>query len=689
VKAVGILCASVLLLVAVQAEARSVGELASGVRQARETSRRLAAGAWDVDGETALVDRIDRLSQEFLELAGTGASMSQTADALLTLMENVRERYTKVLEKMQADVIREDGDLEAVQDSAAWRQRELLAMRVLYRLNWVRYEIANRYESSTPARRRLLESARDGFAEFMAAGDKQIAIEARFGHGLTLKALREYDSALDDFHSALAQGPGADTAARIRAALAETQMTRGRIGDAISQTGLLLHEARGGEILAQARFLRCKALLLAVGKYKTQYSASARGSYRAEAAGLLEKLYNSGSYWRAKVIQLIDAGVDDPLEWAAGKSTPFVTFLIANSLRRRGECDSAIRLYGALLEREQFTSESHYGKGFCSFHEGRYDEAIAELNAFLEASKGEESFYGQAEYLRFKAAEALYLREGSEKNAAIAEAYFHYAKELVEKAPDYESAFEAWYRLGEWYRDHGDLVQAAKSFAKVQGDPAFHINASFQAAQSYFEAVVGSGRPEPADPETAKAALAAIDRFIGEAEEFRTKRTAGQGTDALINPLEAKAVIMGAAVASTPGVGTMKDRLSRLADFKQRFPDQRALLPEVASLRIVAFRTLGNLDAAGSELESLLAMPGGDAYHHDALKKLALVFLKEASSREERGDLAGATRSRKTALRVYERLLADSRDGMLDGEPIAGLERLVADLRAQVQPAGG
>ena len=59
------------------------------------------------------------------------------------------------------------GDLEAVQDCAAWRQREVLAMRVLYRLNWIRYEHAMRYESSTAVRKRLLDHCQIEFVDLL------------------------------------------------------------------------------------------------------------------------------------------------------------------------------------------------------------------------------------------------------------------------------------------------------------------------------------------------------------------------------------------------------------------------------------------------------------------------------------------------------------------------------------------
>ena len=147
---------------------------------------------------------------------------------------------------------------------------------------------------------------------------------------------------------------------------------------------------------------------------------------------------------------------------------------------------------------------------------------------------------------------------------------------------------------------------------------------------------------------------------------------------------------MGAAIVTRSGAGTMSDRLARLEGFEDRFPGESDLVPEVRSLRIVAYRTTGDLDGAGVELEALLTEDEAGAYRADSLQKLGIVFLKEAARRDEDGDDVGALRSRRVALRIYEALLADARAGVSKPpEGLAGLERLVADLKAQVPDEAG
>ncbi len=680
-----LLAASIAVLaLATAAPAASVGELASGVASAQRRADSLASKRWNVEAETELVNRIDRLCDDFHGLAEAGASMPKTAYALLNLIERTRDRHTNVLEELQAEVIRLDGDLEAVQDSAAWRQRELLAMRLLYRLNWVRYEVAMRYERSSSKRARLLTRSRNGFAEFLSSGDRELTIEALLGHGLTNKAMREYSTAVSDFESALSQGPDTATANKLRAALADALISMGRISAALDQTARLARSASGKEIRAQARFLRSKALLLAVGKYKTSFDASRRAAFRSEAAKTMESLYSTNRYWRSKVVQLIDAGIEDPLEWAADQSSPFVTFLIANSLRRRGECDDAVPLYEAMIGRDEYITESYYGVGFCNFHESLYAQAITELSRFLELADRGDPHLGQAAYLRFKAAESQYLKalEAGGGGGDIEESYADYLESFVELAPGHERAHEGWFRLGELYRSRGRLVDAAEAFANVEGDPAFTVNASFQSAQCYFEAVDAASKDGAADIDLVRKAMDSFDGFDSRAQAFREQRKAGQGTDALIDPLQAKATVMAAATTTAGGHATMEDRLRRLAEFETRFPDQLSLFPEVSFLRITAYRRMEDMDSAGKEVETLLAATEGDASHSATLKKLGLAFLKDGAEREEKGDTGGADRSRRVALRVYERLLADMRAGRLQADSTAGLEKIVTDLRA-------
>ena len=668
---------------ATAAQAMTADELTASIRSASSSSRSLARKTWDTRAEEKLVGRIDRLADAFHDLAAGGAAIPETAAALTDLLASVRKRYTDVLEEMQAEVIRIDGDLEAVQDSAAWREREILAMRILYRLNWIRYERAMRYETSSATRKRLLQQAATGFGEFLGSGDAALTAEALLGRGLTAKAMKQYDRAIEDFKTALAQNPDAEMKARIRIALVEAELATGNVNAALDTSRRLIAAAKPGGAAAllrpQALFLRSKTLLLA-----SPSAGAAATGMRAETATMLEELYGLGGYWRSKVVQLVDAGMDDPEAWADVSASPFVTWLVADSFRRRDECDRAVTLYDGLLEADRFVQESLFGRGYCRFQDGRYAQSLDDLGHYIQAAGPDGALTERAAYLRFKASESLFLQATPAEREAAGELYLTNLTAFVEVAPEHERAFEAWFRLGEWHRDRSEYDRCADAFSKVRGDRAFEIKASFLSAQCRVELVIAAPDDSPVPPEQVTAAIDALDGFLEACGGLRAgdSQSAAAEQQRTLAPLEAKATLMAAALMTRSGIGSMEDRIRRLDRFEERYPGSEELFPEVRSLRIVAYRTTGDLDAAGVQLEALLAADTEGAWRGDSLRKLGIVFLEEGARREEAGDGPGAARSRRVALRIYETLLSDARNGgPVPPEGIAGLEQLVNDLR--------
>jgi tetratricopeptide (TPR) repeat protein len=309
------------------------------------------------------------------------------------------------------------------------------------------------------------------------------------------------------------------------------------------------------------------------------------------------------------------------------------------------------------------------------------------LSAYLATAKADEPNYEPAAYLRFKAAESVYLQADPADRTEAGEEYLANLRDFLQRAPNHPNAFEAWFRLGDWQREQQQYIACAESFAKVRGDAAFEIKASYLSAQCYVEDILARPDTEPASTDDVSRAVAALDGFLIRTDAASPDRTESQS--ALLAPLEAKAIVMSAAIVTRSGFGTMHDRLHRLNGFESRFPNEQALLPEVLSLRIVAYRTLGDLDQAGEALEALLTLEVPGAYRIDSLKKLGIVFLKEASKRDDESDTDGALRSRRVALRVYETLLADAKSVPAETEPLDGIERLVADLRRQTTIGAG
>ena len=660
----------------------STGLFASSVSRAASTARSLErSGSWSSSSEESLVDELDRLADEFHGLAADGASIHSAANELLDTVERTHARYVKGLDAIQAEIIRQDGDLEAAQDSAAWRDRELFAMRLRYRLNWIQYEVAMRYERSTETRKRLLENARSGFREFIGIGDAELESESLFGRGLVSKALKKYDDAINDFHDAQKSGATPERIREIRVPLAEAYLSSKRYSDALGATREILAESRAGEAGAQAEFLRAKTLLLALRAGKTGGRPAA--GLRKEAARTLEALYKRGGYWKEKSVQLVDSGIDDPAAWKAASSSSFITWLVADSLKRRGDCDSSVPLYQQLIDRKAYQDEAYYGKASCQFHLGRYDSALPAFDAYVERQKGDSPRAREARYLAFKSAEAVALSTPADSPEAeeAKRIYRNRTQAFVEHGDKHDKSFEGWFRLGEILREEEAFTDCADAFSKVRATSSFGIKASFLSAQCAFESILKLPESEDPLPQDVENAIASLESFSTFAEQ-KIEKEKGASAKALINPLRAKAVVMTAALQNRSGVGSMERRIELLNGFEERFPEQSDLLPEVRSLRVVAFQQTGDLKAAGSELELLLADDSGAGYRHESLKKLGIIFLKDASRRQETNP-EEAQHSRKVALRIYERLIKDAEKGAitLNEQQLASMKDLVTELQ--------
>ncbi len=624
------------------ARADSPTSFARDVAAMARTVRRRAEISWDYQAERELVNRLDGLADRFHRLADAGAPIASAARSLIESFERTRSRYTAVLERLQADVIARDGDLEAVQDSDAWRQRELLAMRLLYRLNWLRYDTAMRYERAPARRKELLKAALSGFAEFFGASDSILRVEALLGHGLTLKALKHYEPAIDDLRAGLAEHPDADMARRLRVALVETLVADHRIDEAIRESRLLVGDDLSPGPLAW--FARAKALILGLERGRRDVAAEARSA--------LSHLAAAGAQWRRKARQLIEAGLRDPSVLAGGD--PVVTVLVADTLRRRGDCQTATPLYHNLLKAEPPAADALYGLGECEFEAGSVVEAGKHLSRFLETAPAGDPRIGRAAYLRFKAAELAYIQAGEPLEGSTAASYEATIRDFLDRVPDHPRAGEAWFRLGELYRRKGNHRKCHDAFARVAGDPGLSFEAHFLGAQCLVEAVSQSADPA--------AAVEALDAVVQEYE----KAVKDHSAKALSSTLAAKAALMAASLApSVPGSG-IEARLDRLAEFQQRFTPPPDLAAQAGLLRLAAFRSLGRFREAAAEVESLVAGPAARAIDAETWKKLAVALVRDGSDLQAKGNAAAARFARRAAASIYRYLLTEADAGRLD-----------------------
>lgn len=682
--------ASIVTLVACLTAALAVATngQAGLVEEARALERKLgevrAQGKWNGTAESALVEEIENVARRYHRLAERGALAggASVSAAVRRLLERAQENYGEELKRWQGRIIAEDGDLEAAQDSPQWQEREALAARIQYWLNWVHYLAAARFERSAKERRRWLEDSLEGFSSFAFQDrDRKLAAESLFGRGLVLRELGRYREAAAELRRASDSAPDSDTRLRARMALVDLLLDRKDYAGALGASSGLPSDA--GSFGAQAEFLRSKAVLLALREGAVR-EAKTRERLRSEAAKLLERLSRRGSQWSEKARKLFVASVSDPRVWAGVEGGSFVKRVIAESLRAKGEYQSALALYRQLLSEKTpsggLRAELLVASGICSYQLRRYREAF---DSFEEALRLKEGARGDTRYLKFKAAEALYFSERSSENAHILETSI---KEYLAGSPNHRQIFEAYYRLGELEAERGMFVEASESFSRVEGEKRFALKARFLAAQALVQEVDKlwkSGETGGETAELVESALAKLAEFRERAAALEAKGKAEADTASVV-PLLAKSALMEIRLRkhkSPPDWAGVISVAQEAADLEGVEAKTRA---ELVGAGVEALARLKRTHEARDRLAGVLALCKDASRCARVLRELGVAFLEVAQEARARGESSVVLETNEMALSVYQALLtaAESKGG--DPSRVAGFASIVSKLREEI-----
>jgi len=658
------------------------------VEEARALESRLgevrSRGKWDGAAEAALVEDIENLARRYHRLAEGGGLVggASVSAAVRRLLERAQENYGEELKRWQARIIAEDGDLEAAQDSPEWQEREALAARIQYWLNWVHYLAAARLERSSEERRRWLEDSLEGFSSFAFQDrDRRLAAESLFGRGLVLRELGRYREAAAELRRAAEVALDSDTRLRARMALVDLLLDRKDYAGALGASSGLPSGA--GSFAAQGEFLRSKAILLAL-REGTVREAKTRERLRSEAAKLLERLSARGGEWSENARRLFSASVSDPKAWAGVEGGLFVKTVVAESLRAKGEYEPALALYRQLLSEGTrsggLRADLLAASGICSYQLGRYREAFDSFDEALRLKEGER---GDTRYLKFKAAEALYFSERSGENAHLLETSI---KEYLSGSPNHRQRFEAYYRLGELEAERGRFLEASKSFSRVEGEERFALKARFLAAQALVQEVDKLWKSGETGGETAEI----VERALAKLAEFRERAAAveAQGkTDAhmaWVLPLLAKSALMEVELRkhkSPPdwaGVIRVAQEAGELEGVKEK---TRA---ELVGAGVEALARLKRTQEARDRLAGLLALCKDASRCASVLRELGVAFLEVAQEARARGESSVVLKTNEMALSVYQALLTAAESKGEDPSRVAGFASIVSKLREEI-----
>ena len=624
--------------------------------RARAQSVAISPGSGGAAEQGAL-ERLGRLAVEFLDAADAGESGAGSAyEAIAGPLERSYRAHRAALDGLSKSVIEADGDMDALYETAAWREHQALAAQGLYFLNWLRYRGALLYDGAK--RKALLEEAANGFSEFATADrETPVVIESHLGRGLTYLELNQVDWAIADFEAVVqAKSAAAERVRKARLALAEAYIKAGRSADARRASKQALESATAAD-LPRAKLTRARALLMAAASAPP----SERATYREEAGALLAELQAAGGPWGGRAAAIVRAGLDNPKIWAgAGVKTepPPSEWDVAKKLVAAGKYKEALpRLERVLASDDEEAREQHaearYLLGIALFRSGDKAGAIAAFDAVL-AAKDRESYRDDAAYLSFKANEAIYAAEPTAERLPAYERAIAY---LLEAFPKHKGAAEARYRLGEIRQRQERYAEAVAEYAEVKGDAAFELRAAFATAQCSVRLLEHTPEGQKPDPALRKQADDALERFWTAVKTFDPARADGVPME----DLQGQAALMSAYLTALAEPPDYQRALEWLAGYEERYPRLAEQGPQVVKLRLAALARLGRLAEAVEEA----ARPAVAEIDPTFLDDLVTRFLTRAAQVKASGKSDEATSGKRAALLLSERALASKQtDGL-------------------------
>lgn len=654
-----------LLSFGVPLQAQTAADLRNLGRQAASDIASLkSSGRFDTAAQRSATERVGKGVLQYIELcdkASSAGAEKRDGEALRGAFEALKEPLTLVhdasggaMEKLEQKIIEEDGDLEALYESADFKTARITGSQALYYLNWLHYYGGRLYEGAK--RKELLEKAQKGFSEF-TSGDKrsELLLESLLGRGLTALELKDIDAAEQDLKAIIKdEQAGAERRAKARLALLDAYVRNDRPGDAIKLAEQIA--AAGGEDNV-VRFLRARALLDAAKKAPAADAAR----YRQQAMTAMESLRRAGGVWEERAAALL-ASVENPEQLAGGANSPVAKWQLARMLLQKNDFKQAAPLLESVVTSNDaalkpFQGEARYYLGVGKFQAGELAEAAELFDAALTSDKA--SYAADAAYLRFKAVEGMLAKDP----ASVTPERYEIAVRAFAAHEEHKSAFEAHFRLGELLQRQRQFGPAIESYAKVVGDPAFELRARFATLQCHFELLqeAAPGTPPPQRAAWMKAIEEGLEQFPKLAAEY--EKRGGKSDSVPLAQMRGKWAILRAAFDSIQAQPDHARIAVTLDGFEKQYPDLQDLLPQVVKLRLLALQQLGRFPEATAEVKRHAGLL---AAHNEprVIEEMAGGFIRAGANRKNSEGAEAYTNAEQTALALYELLIGGSETGV-------------------------
>jgi len=670
------------LLPAFAAHAQSAAELRNSGRQAASEIGSMKSGnRFDTSAQRAMTERLGKVVLEYIEVcdkAASSGSEKREAESLRSVYDALNEPLGAIydassgaMEKLEQKIMEEDGDLEALYETADFKTARVTGSQALYYLNWLHYYGARFHDGGK--RKALLEKAQKGFSE-LSGGERRsdLSIESQLGRGLCALELGDIDAAQQDLKAVMNDAQAsAERRSKARMALLDGYVRNGRSAEALTLSEQLLSSPAGGEVNV-VRYLRVRALLDAAKKQPAAEAAR----QRQQAMALMDQLRRAGGAWDERVAALL-ASVDNPEQLAGGANSAVAKWQLAKLLLQKGDFKQAAPLLESVAasseaDLQRYRGEARYYLAVGKFQAGDLGAAVA----LLDATHGDDNaaYAADADYLRFKAVEALLAKDA---NAVTAEAY-EAAVRAFARHGDHKSAFEAAFRLGELLQRQRKFSEALDAYTKVNGDPAFELRADFAMLQCRFELLqeLSPGSTPTQRSELMAAISGGLDRFPTRAAEY--EKRASKDTAVPLSQMRGKWAILKSAFETLQAQPDYAGVVSRLADFEKAHPDLQDFLPQVVKLRLSAQLQLGRFNDAAAEVKTHGTLLQAHS-EPKALEELATAFIRAGANRKNTDGPASYAAAEQVALALYELVAGDAETGVKTKLTLAKLHENTGD----------
>ena len=640
-----------------EVEAASIADLSARAKQARSKADALKKGSWDVPAKLQAIQVLGPVALEFVALPNLAQSVTTPAGrkAIRVIYETLHSplndiytgSFTRV-DHMTQQVIAQDGDLEAVQDSQAYRAEQGVAARALYFLNWLKYIGSFTFEDQK--KNALLTEAMNGFGEF-AVGDQasRLKNESLFGRALSERELEKFDWAIRDFQLLLKQpGVSADMKRKAQRALEQTRR----------------YAKRGGKTqpspteLAQAKFQQAKS----IAKRSRKASGKNRSQLRGQLLGLILELRKAGGKWQDRADALIQAELTREEEFViAEQENPFPPWLKAKEHMQKRRFAKAVPFLEEVIASNDpnaavYRTDAQYYLGVGLYEQRRYRQAINTLDSFLSNGGAKTEHAADAEYFQFKSAESLYARDQSTQNGKL---YVQAIRDFARQYPRHRSIYEAHFRLGEYYQEQEEYLKATDAYKKVRGAPAFRVRADYATLQSYFEVLHaledGDTSSGLSEDDIRTRIGTSLDAY------WKNSATLAKSSPKLVNrnpyrEYPGKVSVMHAVYLSHDMDAHAEQIVSFLEGFEEKYPKQPDAFETVVRTRLVALQKIGRYADLAKDVDTIF-----ERYQPEKQKELLAglsgVLERDIRKLHRQDDTDNELVAKRTLARLHEEWL--------------------------------